>query len=203
MGIVIPSGDGGGSTGRIPPAGTPAGGGSSGSGSGGASTNPAINLANLPVTGGLIGYQINLLFPLFDVVTQANMIYVMDSNFFNTEEDVEYDFKVEEFEPGNEATIHRVLVRYRDLGQVTFTLAVVSADRPNVDTTKGTGNAQVITIGNNGPNGTPTDKIHTFKASVKVTTEAPQVKVFRKAGQGPLSITKVKTWASYGDGDII
>jgi len=110
---------------------------------------------------------------------------------------------VEEFEPGNEATIHRVLIRYRDLGQVTFILAVLSADKPNVDTTQGTGNAQIITIGNNGPNNTPTRKIHTFKASVKVTTEAPQVKIFRKALSGPLSITKVKSWASYGDGDII
>ena len=204
MGIVIPGGDGsGGSIGRIPPSGTPAGGGSSGSGSGGASTNPSINLANLPVTGGLIGYQINLLFPLFDILSQSSMIYIMDSNNFNTEEDVEYDFKAKEFEPGNEATIHRVLIRYRDLGQVTFTLAVLSADKPNVDTTKGSGNAQVITVGNNGPNNTPTGKIHTFKASVKMTTEAPQVKVFRSAFDGPLAITKVKAWASYGDGDII
>src|SRR5690349_5763109 len=143
MGVVLPGSDGGGAIGQIPPAGAPAGGGSSGSGSGGASTNPAINLANLPVTGGLIGYQINLLFTVFDTSLQSNMIYVMDSNNFNTEEDVEYDFKVEEFEPGNEATIHRVLIRYRDLGQVTFTLAVLSADKPNVDTTKGSGNAQV------------------------------------------------------------
>jgi tripartite-type tricarboxylate transporter receptor subunit TctC len=203
MGVILPNSDGGGSTGQTPPSGTPAGGGSSGSGSGGASTNPSINLANLPVTGGLIGYQINLLFPLFDTVTKSNMIYVMDSNNFNTEEDVEYDFKVEEFEPGNEATVHRVLIRYRDLGQVTFTLAVVSADKSNVDTTKGSGNAQIITVGNNGPNGTPTGKIHTFKASVKVTTEAPQVKIFRSALDGPLAIMKVKAWASYGDGDII
>lgn len=204
MGIIPPGGDGGGgSVGRVPVGGAPAGGGSGGSGSGGASSSTSVDLSKLPVTGGLIGYQINLLFPLFDAVTKSNMIYVMDSNNFNTEEDVEYDFKVEEFEPGNSATIHRVLIRYRDLGQVTFTLAVVSADKPLIDTTKSTGNAQVITVGNNGINGVPTGKIHTFKASVKVTTEAPQVKVFRKAGQGPLAITKVKAWASYGDGDII
>lgn len=173
-----------------------------GAASGGAGAQASVNLANLPTTGGLIGFQSNLLFPIVDGAGN-NKIYVMDSTNFNTEEDVEYDFKVEEFEPGNEATIHRVLLRYRDLGQVTFTLAAVSADRPNIDTTKQTGNAQVITIGNNGPNATPTGKIHTFKASVKVTTEAPQLKIFRRANQGPLVITKVKTWASYGDGEII
>lgn len=198
MGFVLPGGTGGGGGNPRPPA----GGGSAGSGSGGAASQGAVNLANLPTTGGLVGYQINLLFPIVDGAGN-NMIYVMDSTNFNTEEDIEYDFKVEEFEPGNEATIHRVLLRYRDLGQVTFTLAAVSADKPNVDTTKAIGNAQVITIGNNGPNNTPTGKIHTFKASVKVTTEAPQLKIFRRASQGPLAITKVKAWASYGDGDII
>lgn len=193
MGFIIPGGgDGGGSTGRIPPAGTPSGGGSDGSGSGGASASSSVNLANLPVTGGLIGYQVNLLFPLFDTVVKSNMIYIMDSNFFDTEEDVEYDFKVEEFEPGNSATIHRVLLRYRDLGVVTFTLSIVSADNL-------IGVSQDITVGNE----IPTNKIFTFKSSVKITTEAPQIKIIRKFNAGPLCITKVKSWASYGDGDII
>jgi hypothetical protein len=194
MGFVLPGGSGG--TGGNPR--PPAGGGSSGSGSGGAGAQASVNLANLPVTGGLVGYQLNLLFPVVDN-SGNTMIYIMDSNNFNTEEDVEYDFKVEEFEPGNSATIHRVLLRYRDLGVVTFTLAVVSADKPGVDTTPGTGNAQVITIGNQNPTG----KIFTYKSSVKVTTEAPQIKIFRAANRGPLAITKVKAWASYGDGDII
>ncbi len=193
------NGDGGGPTGRVPPSGAPAGGGTSGSGSGGASSSSSVNLANLPVTGGLIGYQINLLFPLFDQVSKSNMIYIMDSNNFDTEEDTEYDFKVEEFEPGNTSTIHRVVIRYRDLGVVTFTLAVLSADKPDIDTASGSGNTQVITVGNE----EPTNKIFTFKSSVKVTTEAPQVKIFKQASDGPLCITKVKSWASYGDGDII
>jgi hypothetical protein len=194
MGFILPGGSGG--TGGNPR--PPAGGGDAGSGSGGAGAQGAVNLANLPVTGGLVGYQLNLLFPVVDN-SGNTMIYVMDSNNFNTEEDVEYDFKVEEFEPGNSATIHRVLLRYRDLGVVTFTLAVVSADKSNVDTTPGTGNAQIITIGNQNPTG----KIFTYKSSVKVTTEAPQIKIFRSANRGPLAITKVKAWASYGDGDII
>jgi hypothetical protein len=172
------------------PGGTPSGGGSG--------TSPA-NLANLPTTGGLTGATAGFLFVGFDEIIQQNMVYLLDASNFNTEEDVEYDFKVEELEPGNEGTIHRIVLRYRDLGPVTFTVAAVSADRPNLDYTKGTGNAVFVTVGNN----PPTEQIFTKKIDLKVTTEAPQIKVFRAANAGPMSITKVKPWISYGDGDII
>lgn len=202
MGFILPNGGGGsngGASGKVPT--PPTGGGSQGSGSGGAGSVGAVNLALLPVTGGLVGYQVNMLYPIFDQLSGNNMIYLMDSNNFNTEEDVEYDFRVEEFEPGNEATIHRIVIRYRDLGVVTFTVAVVSATTiaKGIDTTIGSGNARVYTVGNQ----VPTDKIYTLLVALKVTTEAPQIKVFRKANAGPLDITKVKVWASYGDGDII
>lgn len=202
MGFILPTGGGGnngGASGKVPT--PPVGGGSQGSGSGGAGAQGAVNLALLPTTGGLIGYQVNMLYPIFDQLTSQNMIYLMDSNNFNTEEDVEYDFRVEEFEPGNEATIHRIVIRYRDLGIVTFTVAVVSATiiSKGINTTIGSGNARTYTVGNS----VPTGKIFTLLAALKVTTEAPQVKLFRKAGAGPLAVTKVKVWASYGDGDII
>lgn len=202
MGFILPNGGGGSNGGASGKAPTPtAGGGSQGSGSGGAGSVGAVNLALLPVTGGLVGYQVNMLYPIFDQLSGNNMIYLMDSNNFNTEEDVEYNFRVEEFEPGNEVTIHRIVIRYRDLGVVTFTVAVVSATTisKGIDTTVGSGNARIYTVGNQ----VPTDKIYTLLVALKVTTEAPQIKVFRKANAGPLAITKVKVWASYGDGDII
>lgn len=201
MGFIIPNGGSGGASGRTPPASAPAGGGSQGSGSGGAGSAGAVNLALLPVTGGLVGYQVNMLYPIFDQLSGNNMIYLMDSNNFNTEEEIKYDFRVEEFEPGNEATIHRIVIRYRDLGVVTFTVAVVSATTlaKGIDTTEGSGNARIYTVGNQ----IPTNKIYTLLVALKVTTEAPQVKIIRAANAGPLAITKVKVWASYGDGDII
>lgn len=169
------------------------------SGGGGGSAPAVPNLANLPTVGGMVGIQTQMVAIGFDDLSQSNLVYFINPNDHNCEEDVEYDFKVEEIEPGNEATIHRIVLRYRDLGPVTFTVSIVSASRPNLDYTIGTGNAQLIKVGNTPPTG----KIFTYQASLKVTTEAPQIKIFRKAGMGPLAITKVRAWASYGDGDII
>jgi hypothetical protein len=193
--VNIPDQDGGSSD---PGGGTPPG-----SSTGGGAPAAVPNLANLPTTGGLVGTTTQMLAVGFDLIAQQNLVYVIDPNNHNCEELVEYDFKVEEFEPGNEATIHRIAIRYRDFGPVTFTIAILSATAPNIDYTLGTGNAQLISFGGNGPNKTATGKIYTFLASLKVTTEAPQVKVFRGISAGSLCITKLRGWASYGDGDII
>lgn len=169
------------------------------SGGGGGSAPAVPNLANLPTVGGMVGITTQMLAIGFDDLTQSNLVYFIDPMNHNCEESTEYDFKVEEIEPGNQITIHRVVLRYRDLGVVSFTVAVVSADLPNLDYTKGTGNAVLVTVG------TPqaTRKIYTKQVALNVTTEAPQVKILRAAKAGPLAITKVRAWGSYGDGDII
>jgi hypothetical protein len=177
----------------------PGGGSPAGSGGGGGAPPTAPNLANLPVVGGLLGLRTQLLVPGFDDAGGQDLIYEIDPTNHNCEEDCEYQFKVEEVEPGNELTIHRIVIRYRDLGVVTFTIAVVSAIAPIVDYTPGTGNAELITVGNV----KPTNKIYTYKSSMRVTTEAPQLVILRKANAGPLAICKVRAWGSYGDGDII
>ena len=170
-----------------------------GSGGGGGAPPAVPNLANLPVVGGLVGVTAQMLVSGFDDMGGQNLIYVIDPLNHNCEEDVEYDFKVEEFEPDTEPTVHNVLIRYRDLGVVTFTIAIVSATLPNLDYTIGTGNAKLITVGN----AIPTFKIYTKQVDLRVTTEAPQGKIFRKANKGPLAITKVITWVSYGEGTVI
>jgi len=178
----------------------PGGGSPPGSGGGGGAPAALPNLANLPVVGGLIGITTQMLAVGFDDMAGQSLVYVINPQDHNCEEDVEYHFKVEEVEPGNELTIHRVVLRYRDIGVVRFSLVVDSATRGGtVDYTVGTGNAELITVGKN----PPTNKIYTYKANIRVTTEAPQIKILRKAGDGPLAITKIRAWGSYGDGDMI
>lgn len=169
-----------------------------GSGGGGGPAPSVPNLANLPTVGGIVGVQTQMLAIGFDDFAGQNLVYFIDPTNHNCEEDVEYFFKVEEVEPGNKLTIHRIVLRWRDLGVVTFTMAVVSADMPGLDYSS-TGNARLVTIGNV----VPTRKIYTKLVDLNVTTEAPQLYILRKAKKGPLAITKVKAWGTYGDGDII
>lgn len=164
------------------------------SGGGGSPSSPApINLANLPTTGGLQGFFPVFLISGFDEFAQTFLMYQQDSTQFNCEEDVEYDFRLEEISPGNDVTIHNIVLRYRDLGVVTFTVYIVSTD----NTIKPI--SRQITIGNT----IPTNKLFTFKVDISSTFEAPQIKIIRKANAGPLCITKVLAVASYGTGDVI
>lgn len=168
--------------------------------SGGGGSGPApVNLSLLPVTGGLLGTQAVLLAIGFDELAGQNLTYQLDPSNFNCEEDVEYDFRIEEVEPGNQITIHNVLIRYRDIGVVTFIVAITSDLNPAVNLSSSPVNAKQFTVGNQ----VPTFRIKTLKTDLQVTTEAPQIKIIRKAKQGPLCITKVRAWGSYGDGDII
>lgn len=183
MGVILPDGDGGDPGGIITP---PSGGG------GGSSSPTPINLANLPVTGGLAGFNQALLVPGFDDLAQVNLFYVIDPTDFNCEEDVEYDFKLEEIVQGNDVTVHNVLIRYRDLGIVRLTVYISSTD---IDKTV----VKDITLGTSNADG----KLHTYKVDMKGTMEAPQLKIIRRANNGPLCITKVIGEVSYGTGDVI
>lgn len=166
--------------------------GSSGSGSqSSGGLPPNTNLSLLPVTGGLQGIEPALLVIGFDFIANNFLFYELDPTNFNCEEDVEYDFRVEEVEPGNQLTIHNILIRYRDLGVVTFNVIIQNADGVLV--------SKPYTVGNT----PPTNKIRTLKTDLLATGEALQIVVKRSAGKGPLAITKVRAWGSYGDGDII
>lgn len=194
MSVNIPNIDGSGPTGKIIPTGPATGGGGGTSTS--PSSNPVVNLASLPTTGGLLGTSPAFIFIGFDNVAQTTLVYQLDTTNFNCEEPVEYDFKVEEAEIGNEVTIHRVLIRYRNIGICIITVAVISSE---FQTPVDKRNATTITIGTSSADGL----IYTAKADLKITTEAPQIKLFRAAKGGPMAITKVRVIASYGDGDII
>ena len=172
--------------------GEPGGGSPPGSAGGGGSSPSPVNLANLPTTGGLLGFSPAFLISGFDEFAQTFLMYQQDPTQFNCEEDVEYDFRLEEVSPGNDVTIHNIVLRYRDLGVVTFTVYIASTD-PTKTISK------QVTIGNV----IPTNKLFTFKVDISATFEAPQIKIIRKANAGQLCITKVLGLVSYGTGDVI
>ena len=161
-------------------------------GGGGSSSPSPINLSQLPVTGGLSGTVSAFLMIGFDAVANQNLTYLVDPTNFNCEETSEYDFRIEEVEPGNVLTIHNIVIRYRDLGIATFTVNIQNA-------VKGILASKPFTVGNQ----IPTNKIFTKKCDMQATGEALQITITQAANAGPRCITKVRAWGSYGDGDII
>lgn len=100
-----------------------------------------------------------------------------------------YTFKVEEVIQGRTPTISRVVVSYRDLGQVSavFTLTGTNDAQQVVGGLTGNGSMQVVQLGN----ALPTGKIMTVLIGISLTAQNIQLMVTRAAGAGPLSITKI------------
>lgn len=99
-----------------------------------------------------------------------------------------YSFKVEDVAAGRTPTIGRVIVTYRDLGQVTavFTLTGTQ-DNQVVGGLTGQGSMQTVTLGNL----LATGKLMTKFVDIHLTAQNIQLTVTRAAGAGPLSIAKV------------
>lgn len=187
----VPNLDGGGNdpSGRTPPAGS----GGSG-GSGGGSSSPGANPANVSASGGLFGITGQLLWFGNSISFPFPIVYVLDPSNFNCEEDCEYDFKIEEVALYRQPTVHRVILRFRDIGRATLNFFISG----NVLGESVVSKIVTVVIG-----GKRDNKIYTATADISFTCEAPQLKIFRNANAGAFSLTKVMLDMSYGDGDII
>jgi hypothetical protein len=94
-----------------------------------------------------------------------------------------YFWRYEQIRPYRQATIRRLMLTYRDLGQVSVTFSITgSTDQGQVisaSTTLGFGNK------------VPTNRLLTTPVDILLTCIMPQVSVFRDKGAGPLSIVQL------------
>jgi len=95
-----------------------------------------------------------------------------------------HSFKVEEVNPGRTPTISRIIVTYRDLGpvQVLFTISGTNDAQQVVTPVQ-----QIVPLGNK----VPTGKLMTKLIGLQLSAQNLQLTIYRPAGSGPLSITKI------------
>lgn len=95
-----------------------------------------------------------------------------------------HSYRVEEVIAGRTPTISRIIVTYRDLGpvQVLFTLSGTNDAQQLVTPVQ-----QIVPLGNR----VPTGKLMTKLIGMQLSAQNLQLTIFRPAGSGPLSISKV------------
>lgn len=99
-----------------------------------------------------------------------------------------YSFKVEDVIQGRTPTISRLIVTYRDLGQVTAIFFLSGTqDNQLVGGILGATSAQTKVLGNIAATG----ELMTTFVDISLTGQNLQLTVLRTAGAGPLSIAKV------------
>lgn len=177
------------------------GGGPPGGGKGGGGSAKPSNPSLITSTGGLLGINGVLLTPAFNQITGKSYIINYESQDFNCEEDAQYSYRQEaNFEKfpgeGRECSIHLIILKYRELGYVKFSINITVFKQaiddyvnyqipviiPKLKLTK----ARLNTF--------PDKRIHTLKlAPVNgvITGERPQISITYAANSGPLSITKL------------
>lgn len=162
-------------------------------GSSGGNTKLTTSPSLLTSSGGLTGLSGLLMTPYFTPQGQC-LVAIHDPTDFNCEEDCEYDYPQEippiQYQDSCDATWNRIKLKYRELGEVSFTLQI---DYYNKTTDCFTTKKISLKISNPYPvrNTFPDNKIHTRYIPLVISGERPQIKVIRKANKGPLSITKL------------
>jgi len=137
-------------------------------------------------TGGLYGRGNILLVPFYNEATKLSYFVTYDSSNFNCELDCVYNFRLEEVAAGREIDVHKVFLKLRDLGAVTFSVTVTATQYNKSNQTE-TVNTQTVVIKNWGIGD---KKLHSYFVDLKVVGECPQLSVFRAANAGPLAIIK-------------
>lgn len=126
------------------------------------------------------------LYPMVNPQTGVVGFYAFDptTGFNDPAAASAHSFRVEEVIPGRTPTVSRIIVIYRDLGpvQVLFTLSGTN-DAQQVVTPK----QQIVALGNR----VPTGKLMTKFVGMQQTGQNLQLTIFRPAGSGPLSISKI------------
>lgn len=164
--------------GRRTTSGTPS---SPSSGGGVSGTNPGL----LTSSGGLFGSTSNLLIPIFDPETNIKYIATFDPTDFNSEEDAEYRYRMEEITEGRLITVSRVRIVYRNLGVVKVTGQLSGlVYSPASKTWQVVGAKQTIVIGDDSKD----LSLRTGYFDMIITMERPQFIYKRLANDGPLAI---------------
>lgn len=164
---------------------------------GGGSTPTAgtrsTGFVNIPASNGGVFAQAQIaLYPCFNVNTQQVEFHAWDptQGYNDPLASSEYFWRYEQI-PGMEGssggyrqpTIRRLIVTYRDLGQVTTTWTItVSNDQGQVKS-----NSVSIGWGNK----IPTGRLMTTAIDIVMTGMMPQISVFRDKNAGPLSIAQM------------
>jgi hypothetical protein len=130
------------------------------------------------------------LYPMLNATTGVVAFYAFDpaGGYNDPLASSFYLFKVEDISQGRTATISRVIVTYRDLGQVTAVF-VLSGTQDNqlVGGLTGASSMQSVQLGNV----LATGKLMTKFVDISLTGQNLQLTLIRTAGAGPLSIAKV------------
>lgn len=153
---------------------------SSSSGGGASGTNPGL----LTSSGGLFGSASALLIPVFDPETNLKYIATFDPTDFNSEEDSEYRYRMEEVTEGRLVTVSRVRIVHRNLGKVTVTGRLSGLVKQPDKTWKVVFAEQTITIGDDSKD----LSLRTEYFDMIITMERPQFSYKRLANAGPLAI---------------
>lgn len=178
-------------------------GGTGGKGTGGA--GKGINLGNNPglltSTGGLSGKNTLLVTPVFNVTILKSAVIGYNPSNFNCEDPCEYDFRQEANYgqipgEGRTCTIHLIILKYRELGQASFSVNVTVFDQTldSFITTAIPVNIPAIKLTKTRLKNFPDGRIHTLRLNPKggpVQGERPQVSITINPNSGPVSITKL------------
>jgi hypothetical protein len=130
------------------------------------------------------------LYPMLNVATGIVSFFAFDpaGGYDDPSASSFYSFKVEDVQQGRTPTVSRVIVTYRDLGQVMVVFTLTGTlDNQVVGGLNGPGSMQVIQLGNQ----LATGKLITVILGITLSAQNIQLTVTRAAGAGPLSIAKV------------
>jgi hypothetical protein len=157
-------------------------------GGGGGGTTPASGggAVNIPNSnGGVLAQSQAALFPCFSVYNSRVEYHALapSQGINDPLASSSYSWRVEQWNPYRQATIKRLLLTFRDLGQVTVTWTITGVN----DDQEVISASQVTTFGNT----VPTGKLMTIPINMTLTGLNLQVSVFRAANAGPLAIAQL------------
>jgi hypothetical protein len=126
------------------------------------------------------------LYPMLNANTGIVGFYAFDptTGFNDITAPSTHSYKVEEVIAGRTPTVSRIIIGYRDLGPVAI-ICTLSGTNDSQQVVQPV--TQPVTLGNQ----VPTGKLMTKILGMQLTAQNLQFTIFRPAGAGPLSITKV------------
>lgn len=189
MALVDLNGGSGGDFG--PQVGTGAGGSGGGSNNGGGVPGTGTGSSSVPTglptgeNGGVFATTYQLFVPVENCSSGQCYIGFFDVTSFDDQTDgSSYSYRQEDINPDAVATVDRVWVTYRDLGLARMTLTLTGTN----DNGAIVSNSIVVTIGNI----TPTNALLSKQFGLTLSAFRPQLTVSRNAGDGPISIVRVR-----------